>query len=183
LGNWRDPPGPVRQGAAEAALGPDPEGVGAGHSTVIRERDNRTPPEGRPGSRITGWKENRWVSADKANPPVKKRPFSDWRLTRRWGTIRGRAVCGRTLRTVRRGLRHEVAGVIVWRDEILTRPAVPSAVPYEVRRRGNGPSKSPRTTNPPPSGGHSNREARVHRQASCGAGPGWMAWLTQVNSR
>ena len=86
-------------------------------------------------------------------------------------------------RGVRRGLRHEVAGMIVWRDTIPTRPAVPSVVPYEVRRRGNGPSKSPRTTYPPPSGGHWNREGTVHRQASCGAGPGWMAWLTHVNSR
>jgi hypothetical protein len=54
------------------------EGVGAGHSTVTREWDNRTPPEGRPGSRITRWKEDRRVSADKANPPINRRSFSDW---------------------------------------------------------------------------------------------------------
>jgi putative SOS response-associated peptidase YedK len=41
-------------------------------------------------------------------------------------------------------LRHEVACVVVWRSHP-ARPAVPSAVPYEVWRRGNESSKSPRT--------------------------------------
>src|SRR5207244_11366778 len=57
-----------RPGAVRAAWGPDPEGVGAGHSTVGRERDNRTPPEGRPGSRIAQRKEDRSVSVEETNP-------------------------------------------------------------------------------------------------------------------
>ena len=45
-------------------------------------------------------------------------------------------------------LRHEVACVIVRRSHP-AEPAVPSAVPYEVWRSGNGPSKSPWTMQPP----------------------------------
>jgi putative SOS response-associated peptidase YedK len=41
-------------------------------------------------------------------------------------------------------VRHEVACVIVRRRHP-TEPAVPSAVPYQERRIGNEPSKSPRT--------------------------------------
>lgn len=44
-------------------------------------------------------------------------------------------------------VRHEVVCVIVRRSHPAG-PAVPSAVPYEVGRRGNKPSKSPRTTYP-----------------------------------
>ena len=43
-------------------------------------------------------------------------------------------------------VRHEVACVIVRRRHP-AEPAVPSAVPYEERRIGNEPSKSPRTMN------------------------------------
>src|SRR5215471_8746146 len=38
-------------------------------------------------------------------------------------------------------LRHEVARLIVWRV-VLTRPAVPSAVSYEVRQQGNALSNA-----------------------------------------
>src|SRR5262249_53397441 len=38
-------------------------------------------------------------------------------------------------------LRHEVARLIVWRV-VLTRPAVPSAVAYEVRQQGNALSNA-----------------------------------------
>jgi putative SOS response-associated peptidase YedK len=44
-------------------------------------------------------------------------------------------------------VRREVVRVIVQRRHPAG-PAVPSAVPYEVRRLGNEPSKSPRTTYP-----------------------------------
>ena len=44
-------------------------------------------------------------------------------------------------------VRREVVCVIVWRLHPAG-PAVPSAVPYEVRRLGNEPSKSPRTMYP-----------------------------------
>lgn len=62
-------------------------------------------------------------------------------------------------------VRHEVAYVIVWQSH-LTRPAVPSAVPYEVGRIGNKPSKSPRTMYLPPQGGHPTRERTMALSAS-----------------
>jgi RNA-directed DNA polymerase len=46
-----------------------PEGVGVGHSTAIREWDNRTPPEGRPRSRSMQRKECRSVSVPRTNRP------------------------------------------------------------------------------------------------------------------
>jgi hypothetical protein len=52
--------------------------------------------------------------------------------------------------------------VIVRRDfTSRVEPAVPSAVPYEVRRGGNDPSKSLRTTYPTVRDGHRNREEEV----------------------
>ena len=62
-------------------------------------------------------------------------------------------------------LRHEVACVIVRRSHP-AEPAVPSAVPYEVWRSGNGPSKSPRTMQPPSQDGCRNRERTACLPAS-----------------
>jgi putative SOS response-associated peptidase YedK len=62
-------------------------------------------------------------------------------------------------------LRHEVACVIVRRSHP-AEPAVPSAVPYEVWRSGNGPSKSPRTMQPPSQDGCRTRERTACLPAS-----------------
>ena len=62
-------------------------------------------------------------------------------------------------------LRHEVACVIVRRSHP-AEPAVPSAVPYEVWRSGNGPSKSPWTMQPPSQDGCRNRERTACLPAS-----------------
>jgi hypothetical protein len=62
-------------------------------------------------------------------------------------------------------LRHEVARVIVRRSHP-AEPAVPSAVPYEVWRSGNGPSKSPRTMQPPSQDGCRTRERTACLPAS-----------------
>jgi len=55
-------------------------------------------------------------------------------------------------------VRHESRFDDCLAESTLTRPAVPSAVPYEVRQQGNALSNSPRTMDPPPKGGHSSRE-------------------------
>ena len=62
-------------------------------------------------------------------------------------------------------LRHEVACMIV-RRSYPAEPAVPSAVPYEVWRFGNGPSKSPRTMQPPSQDGCRTRERTACLPAS-----------------
>ncbi|WP_375136103.1 SOS response-associated peptidase family protein [Nitrosospira sp. Nsp2] len=74
-------------------------------------------------------------------------------------------------------LRHEVACVIVRRSHP-AEPAVPSAVPYEVWRSGNGPSKSPWTMQPPSQDGCRNRERTACLPASRWVGArvdGWLA--------
>lgn len=67
-------------------------------------------------------------------------------------------------------VRHEVAVVIVRRVHPAG-PAVPSAVPYEVRRRGNEPSNSPRTMYPPSRDGYRDREGSMSLPASRRQGP------------
>ncbi len=73
-------------------------------------------------------------------------------------------------------LRHEVACVIVRRSHP-AEPVVPSAVPYEVWRFGNGPSKSPRTMQPPSQDGSGLARGRHACQHQGGSELGWMAWL------
>ena len=68
-------------------------------------------------------------------------------------------------------------------EATLTRPAVPSAVSYELRRRGNEPSKALGQCIPQPTGWHRNREATVYLPASGGAGLGWRARSAYANSR
>ncbi|MNF32198.1 putative SOS response-associated peptidase YedK [compost metagenome] len=65
--------------------------------------------------------------------------------------------------------RREVACVIVRRSPP-ARPAVPSAVPYEVWRVGNKPSRSPLTMQPPPNSGCQNRERKACLRASTRVG-------------
>ena len=62
-------------------------------------------------------------------------------------------------------VRREVVCVIVRRRHPAG-PAVPSAVPYEVGRVGNNPSKSPRTMYPANYDGHRNRKGTVLLPAS-----------------
>ena len=50
----------------------NPEGIGAGHSTARKRRDNITPSEGRPCSRTTRREGIRLVSAAEANRPIDK---------------------------------------------------------------------------------------------------------------
>jgi hypothetical protein len=66
-------------------------------------------------------------------------------------------------------VRREVVCVIVRRRHPAG-PAVPSAVPYEVRRLGNEPSKSPRTMNPPSHDGYRIRKVTIALPASGGQG-------------
>jgi hypothetical protein len=67
-------------------------------------------------------------------------------------------------------VRHEVAERIVWHPK--TRPAVPSAVPYEVRRCGNKSSKALKQRILRSKERHPNREGRVYLPASGGQGLG-----------
>ena len=84
-------------------------------------------------------------------------------------------------------LRQEVARAIVLMPEKggerQTGPAVPSAVPYEVRREGNEPSNSPLTTYPRQQAEHQTVRGTVICQHQGGEGPGWTVWLTDANSR
>jgi len=63
--------------------------------------------------------------------------------------------------------RHEVARMIVRRSHP-TGPAVPSAVPYEVGRRGNEPSRSLRTMYLIPQGGVGAARQRPDCKHRCG---------------
>jgi putative SOS response-associated peptidase YedK len=76
-------------------------------------------------------------------------------------------------------VRRDVVTVIVWRST--TRPAVPSAVLYEVRIPATGCEKALGQRIPRSKDRCSGREARAVLPALSGSGPEWAVWSAHAN--